>query len=194
MCGRAPAAGERRVAAAQAERRRLNHVSLAMRFKGTIDIEGINPYVLVSAQRAARLKSGWKKPMPVQVQINGAPTPPWRINLMPRGDGSFYLYLHGNVRKASNTTVGDTVQVTLHFDEHYQGGPQHDMPAEFAARLKANAAAQAAWHALSPSRQKEVLRYFAGLKTEAAKARNYERALRVLSGKRERFMAREWNA
>jgi hypothetical protein len=90
-----------------------------LRFRAPIGIAGINPFVRVSAARAARLRRDWRKPMPVCVQVNGKPEPAWRINLMPAGDGSFYLYLHGDVRKASGTRVGDVVRVTLAFDDAY---------------------------------------------------------------------------
>ena len=65
-----------------------------LRFKAVIEINNINPYVLVNAEQASHLKQGWRKPMPVCVRINGEPKTPWRINMMPIGDGSFYLYLH----------------------------------------------------------------------------------------------------
>jgi hypothetical protein len=45
---------------------------------------------------------------------------------------------------------------------------------------------------LPPSLRKEVLRRFSSVKSEAAKARNIEAALRVLGGAEERFMARDW--
>jgi hypothetical protein len=60
-----------------------------LRFRSLIEINKINPYVLVSAARAGRLKRGWRRPMPVAIRINGKPEVPWRINLMPIGDGSF---------------------------------------------------------------------------------------------------------
>jgi Domain of unknown function (DUF1905) len=47
--------------------------------------------------------------MPVRIQVNGKPDTFWRINLMPAGDGDYLLYLHGHVRKASGTSVGDVV-------------------------------------------------------------------------------------
>lgn len=68
-------------------------------------INGVNPFVRVSARNATRLKPNWRRALPVRVRVNGQPNPPWRINLMPIGDGSFYLYLHGKVRKASGTQV-----------------------------------------------------------------------------------------
>jgi len=49
------------------------------------------------------------------------------------------------------------------------------------------------WEALIPSRKKEILRYFVRLKSLEARARNLERALHVLSGRKGRFMARAWD-
>jgi hypothetical protein len=135
-----------------------------LRFRAQIEINKINPYVLVDARRAARLQKNWRKPMPVCIQVNGKPDQPWRINMMPIGDGSFYLYLHGAVRKAAGAQVGDVVSVAVRFDDEYSGGPAHPMPFRFGAELKRNRRARHSWDALSPSRQKEILRYFAALK------------------------------
>ena len=131
--------------------------------------------------------------MPVLVQINGEPRPPWRINMMPMGNGAFYLYLHGDVRKASASQVGDMVDVSVRFDPAYRGGPMHDMPRWFRGPLYANARARRAWLALTPSRQKEILRYLSWLKSKDARERNVAKAIRVLSGAKERYMARSWN-
>jgi hypothetical protein len=132
------------------------------RFRSVIEKNGINPFVLVSAVRAARIRKGWRRPMPVLVRVNGKPAKAWRINMMPVGDGSFYLYLHGSVRRASGTAVGDSVTVELEFDEQYKGGPAHPMPAWFRTALRENRAAEKSWSDLSPSRRKEILRYFWG--------------------------------
>jgi len=156
-------------------------------------IDGVNPYVLVSAERASKLQPNWRKPMPVLVQINGQPQEPWPINMMPIGDGSFRLYLHEKVRKSSSTGVGDRVEVEVRFDSKYKGGPAHPMPVWFRAALSKNSVARKNWEALIPSRKKEVLRYFASLKSAEARERNLVRAIRVLSGKGERFMARSWS-
>ena len=53
----------------------------SLRFQAKIEINGINPFVPVDAEQAARLREGWRKPMPVLVQVNGAPAEPWRINM-----------------------------------------------------------------------------------------------------------------
>ena len=164
-----------------------------LRFKTLIKIHGVNPYVLVTANRASELKPGWRKPTPVLVRINGKPEDASPINMMPIGDGSFRLYLSGKIRKASGTGVGDRVEVKVRFDSKYRSGPAHPIPAWLRTALKQNPAAKKNWEALIPSRKKEVLRYLAALKSADARERNLVRALGVLSGKPERFMARSWS-
>jgi hypothetical protein len=165
----------------------------ALRFRSIIKIREANPYILVSAARAKTIKSGWRKPLPVLVRINGKPAERWRINMMPVGDGRFYLYLHGLVRKASATKVGDRVEVEVAFDTKYRNGPMHPMPPWFKSALRRNPAATSGWQALIPSRQKEILRYLSWLKSPEARERNIARAMHVLSGKKARYMARTWN-
>ena len=131
--------------------------------------------------------------MPVRVQVNGKPEPPWRINLMPVGNGSFFLYLHGQVRKASGTNVGDVITVTIQFDDEYRGGPAGPLPTWFSEELDRNTQARKGWDSLPPSRQKEIQRYLVRLKSAEARQRNMEKALHVLAGGEARFMGRAWN-
>jgi hypothetical protein len=164
-----------------------------LRFRSVIEIDGINPYVLVTARQVARIYKNWRKPLPVRVRVNDKPGKAWRINLMPVGDGSFYLYLHGDIRKASKAKVGDMVIVDLEFDDEYKSGPAHPMPSWFSDALAENRTAKRAWVELIPSRQKEILRYFSWLRTREAQIRNSRRAINVLSGGKGRFMGRAWN-
>ncbi|HTD23936.1 MAG TPA: YdeI/OmpD-associated family protein [Terriglobales bacterium] len=165
---------------------------MAASFNAVIKIRGINPFILVSTSRANAVKPGWRKPLPVRVRLNGKPANGWRINMMPVGNGSFYLYLHGDVRKASGTAVGDRVRVEIDFDASYR--PQHPMPGWFKQALAANPRAKKNWAALIPSRKKEILRYFSHLRSPDARARNLARALHALSGNAGRFMGRSWNS
>jgi bacteriocin resistance YdeI/OmpD-like protein/uncharacterized protein DUF1905 len=161
-------------------------------FTATIKIRGVNPFIFISASRANRIKPGWRKPLPVLLRINGKPAEGSRINMMPAGDGSFYLYLNGDVRKASGTAVGDRVRVEIEFDAAYKNGPQHPMPRWFKQALARNPQASKNWTALPPSRKKEILRYFARLKSSEARDQNLSRALLALSGQPCRFLGREW--
>jgi hypothetical protein len=165
---------------------------MSSRFTAVIKTRGVNPYVLVSAARAKAVKAGWRKPLPVLLRVNGKPGKPWRINMMPVGNGSFYLYLHGDIRKAAGAKVGDRIHVEIAFDKNYRGGPQHRLPRWFNQALRENPRAMENWNALIPSRKKEILRYFARLKSPEARTRNLDRALRVLTGTKERYMARSW--
>jgi Domain of unknown function (DUF1905)/Bacteriocin-protection, YdeI or OmpD-Associated len=167
-------------------------VTTSVTFRAPIEITGINPYVLVSSQHASTLRPGWRRPLPVIVRLNKNDDTSWRTNLMPRGDSAFYLYLHGEMRKAAGVDVGDTVSVELRVDAAYRGGPTHEVPTSFQAALNANPTAAQNWERLAPSRRKEILRYLAGLKSERAIERNVDKALRVLGGESERFMARDW--
>lgn len=159
----------------------------------TIEKRGINPYVLVSAEVATQLKKNWRKPLPVLVQVNDKPETPWRINMMPAGDGNFYLYLSGEVLKASNTKVGSLVKIKLQFNENYKPGPAHPMPIWFSEALAQNTLARQGWDELIPSLQKEILRYMDRLKSIEAQNRNTQLAIHVLSGGKGRFLARSWN-
>jgi len=162
-------------------------------FRARMKIRDGNPYVDISRSRARALKPDWRRPLPVLVRVNGQPArQPWRINLMPTGSGAFYLYLHGAVRRASQTQVGDLVSVDVEFDTAYRNGPMHSMPAWFRGPLARNPKAAKAWNALIPSRKKEILRYFSWLKSPEARERNVARAIHVLSGKKDRFMGRSW--
>jgi hypothetical protein len=164
-----------------------------LRFRARIELNRINPYVLVRATQATRLKSGWHKPMPVRITVNGKPDAPWHTNMMPVGDGSFFLYLHAQVRKASGTKVGDVATVAIEFDEAYRGGPVGPLPRWFSSELRRNVAARKGWDALPPSRRKEILRYLVRLKSPEARERNLRKALHVLAGGKARFMARAWS-
>jgi hypothetical protein len=72
-------------------------------FKAVVKIRGINPFVTVRVSEAERLKPGWRKALPVFVRIDGRPKDAWRTNLMPAGDGGFYLYLNGLMRVTAAT-------------------------------------------------------------------------------------------
>jgi hypothetical protein len=162
-------------------------------FSAEIQIVGVNPYVLVNDEQVQALKPGWRRPMPVLVKFNGTPDTPWRTNMMPVGDGEFCLYLHGGMRKAAHVKVDDVVSVALRFDDTYRNGPLHDSPEWFQEALAASPVATKNWTKLSPNRKKEVLRYFAALKSDQAKKRNLIQALRVLEGENDRFMGRDWS-
>lgn len=144
-------------------------------------IVGVNRYVMVDEGVASRLRMNWRGPMPVYFCVNGSDKAR-RVNLMPVGDGRFRLYLNGNIRKESKLHVGDVVDIEVRFDSEHRGGPLNPMPAWFRKELSSNLPAKRGWDQLAPSRQREILRYFAQLKSPEAKQRNVQRAMHVLAG------------
>lgn len=158
-----------------------------------MEIIGVNPFIMVSAWDASQLRRNRRGPIPVRFRVKAKSTRTWRINLMPIGDGRFRLFLNENIRKESNLRVGDIVDIEAQFDGQYRNGPLHSMPDWFADELSCNRRAKRGWTQLAPSRQKEILRYFAQLKTPEARRRNAQRAVNVLAGSPGRFMARSWN-
>jgi hypothetical protein len=156
-----------------------------------MEIIGVNPYVRVIAREAQALKPGWRRPMPVLVQVNGHPKDPWHINMMPMGNGDFYLYLHGDVRKASKTGVGDEVTLRVTFDEDYKGGPA-DLPDWLQSAIEGSELVTKNWNNLPPSRQKEVVRYLTNLKSKDARKRNINKLMKMLGGDNGHFMGRDW--
>jgi hypothetical protein len=157
-----------------------------------IEIIGANPYVLVTAAQAATVRAGWRKPMPVLVRINDQAVAAWRTNMMPTGHGDFRLYLHGEMRAVTRTEVDDVVTIELTFDEQYRNGPLHPVPADLQAALEDDRDAAENWRSLTPSRQKEILRYFAALKSPEAQNRNVARIVKILKGEPDHFMGRDW--
>ena len=161
-------------------------------FRSQVKIIGVNPYVLVSSEKVAQLKRDWRRPMPVYFQINKSERS-WQVNLMPVGDGSFRLYLSGDIRKASGLKVGDSLDIAIRFDRKYKNGPQHSMPPWFDIALSQNSLARHGWLMLTPSGKKEILRYFARIKSSEARDRNLHQVLHVLAGGDGRFLGRAWN-
>lgn len=166
--------------------------AMIVTLRAVIRIRGVNPYILVSRASAGAIRPTWAKPLPVVVRLHAPRVPTLRTRLMPVGNGTFYLYLPGWFRHSTGTTVGDRIAVDLQFDRAYRGGPQERLPRWFSSALRTHGAAADAWRALPPSRKKEIVRYFSRLQSSEARDRNLRRVLRVLAGRAERFMGRDW--
>lgn len=138
---------------------------------------GVNPYVSVPAAVIKMLaaKRPGRGPIPVRGSLNGAP---FRQTLVKYA-GAWRLYLNGPMLKAAHLAVGDRAEVTLDHDPEPRTVP---MVREFARALAAAPAAKAVFKALPPSRQKEILRYLANLRTPEARNRNVARMIAALPG------------
>ena len=147
-------------------------------FQAALEIIGINPYVQVPEVTLAEIfdQAGKNKgPIPVAGTINGLP---YQQTLL-RYNGLWRLYINTTMLKVSPKRIGETIKVTIKFDPSDKTITPH--PGLIKA-LKENSAAKSKFDQLSPSLQKEIVRYISGLKTEESRNRNIEKAIQFLLG------------
>ena len=124
-----------------------------------------------------------KGPIPIRGSVNDRP---YQQTLV-RFRGAWRLYINMQMLDDSPRRIGEVIEVTMEFDPADRTIEPHP---KLQAALDSNAEARAAFDSLTPSRQKEIVRYIASLKTEESIDRNVARALRFLLG-RDGFVGRD---
>lgn len=158
----------------------------AIKFKATINIIGINPFVFVPPKILKEVfkQAGRDKgPIPIKGTINGKA---YRQTLV-RYSNEWRLYINTAMLTNSPNRIGEKIEVTISFDNERR---EIEMPPAFAKALKANKEAASAFEKLNASRKKEIVRYMANLKTKESLDRNIAKAISFLTGK-EKFAGRE---
>ena len=156
------------------------------RFSAKIQIIGVNPFVLLPASLLKDIfqKAGKDKgAVPVQLKIGGKDF----IQNLVKYSGKWRLYLNTPMRKAARKDVGDAIDIQIDFDPKPRTTPVHP---KLNKAFKENKEAKAAFEKLSPSRQKEILRYINFLKSEESVEKNIQRAIAHLI-KSKPFIGRE---
>lgn len=142
-------------------------------FSAQIQIIGVNPYVLLPAAVLKYLfqKAGKDKgAIPVKGKLNRKSF----IQNLVKYSGKWRLYLNGPMRRAAGIDVGDIAKVEIDFDSKPREVPIHP---KFKKALQQNTKAKTAFNKLSPSRQKEIMKYINFLKSEESVDRNVARAI-----------------
>ncbi len=155
-------------------------------FKAKLDIIGINPFVFVpEAMLAALFKDAGKDKghIPVCGLVNGKP---YEQTLL-RYQGEWRLYINTTMLSNSPKKIGEIIEVSIEFDRRDR--TLHPHP-DLIKALAQNKEAHAIFQGLPPSRQKEIIRYIANLKTAETREKNIKLAIGFLLGKN-RFMARD---
>jgi len=148
-------------------------------FSAKIQIIGVNPYVLLPQDLLKYIfeKAGKDKgAIPVKLKIGGENF----IQNLVKYSGKWRLYLNGPMRKAVGKDVGDTIEIKIDFDPKERTTPVHP---KLKKAFKEYKEAKVAFDKLSPSRQKEILRYINNLKSEETIDKNIQRAITHLTGK-----------
>ena len=148
---------------------------MTQQFSSTIYKLGINPCVEVPLRVSRALgKRGY---IPVAGELNGKP---FLANLVPIGEGRHRLFINGEMRERARVDVGSRITVVLRVDSR----PRRVlMPKELARALRSNRDVKAAWGLLTPSRQKEILRYLNFAKRPETLQRNIKKVIALLQKK-----------
>lgn len=155
-------------------------------FRAEIRIIDGNPYVELPQPVLASVfdASGRdKSPIPIKGSINGKPF----LQTLVRFRGEWRLYVNMEMLPDSPRRIGEHIEVEVAFDPIVRTVDRHP---RFEAALAERPEAGAVFDRLPPSRQKEILRYLAGLKSDEAVERNVHRAIGFLLGDG-RFVGRD---
>jgi hypothetical protein len=155
-------------------------------FSAKIKIIGINPYVsvpkkiLTSIFKDAERDKG---PIPIRGSINEKPY----LQTLMKYAGEWRLYINTTMLKGSPERIGEKIAITISFDPKERKIKMHPL---LKKELNNNKIAKTVFTKLSPSRQKEIVRYISYLKTEEKIKANVSKAINFLLGK-ERFAGRD---
>lgn len=148
-------------------------------FSAKIQIIGVNPYVLLppSLLKYIFQKAGKDKgAIPIKIKIEKQEF----IQNLVKYSGKWRLYLNTPMRKVAGKDVGDMIDLQIDFDGKRRITPVHP---KLKMAFEENKEAKDAFDKLSPSRQKEILRYINFLKSEETVDKNIQRAITHLTGK-----------
>ena len=148
-------------------------------FSAKIQIIGVNPYIQLPSTLLKHIfqKAGKDKgAIPVQLKIGGKSF----IQNLVKYSGKWRLYLNGPMRKVAGKDVGDRIDIQIDFDPMPRITPMH---LKLKKAFKENKKAKDVFEKLSPSRQKEILRYINFLKSDESVDKNIKRAISHLAGK-----------
>ena len=156
------------------------------KFKAKLEIIVGNPFVFIPSkildnifQQANKNKGA----IPVRGKINEKE---YQQTLV-RYSGDWRLYINLKMLKKSPKRIGEIIDVEIEFDPSDRTIAPHP---KFINALADNKKAKEVFEKLSPSRQKEIVRYISNLKTEKSVDKNVKRAINFLLGK-ERFVGRD---
>jgi hypothetical protein len=155
------------------------------RFNAVIEIIGINPFVHLPERilKAIFKQAGREKGyIPVSGSIKDIP---YKQTLV-KYSGAWRLYINNSMLKNSPKRIGEKISVTVEYDSVTREIKPHP---SFVKALNKNKAAKKAFKELSPSRQKEIVRYISNLKMAESVIKNVNKAILHLSGE-EKFAGR----
>ncbi|MGB5418963.1 YdeI/OmpD-associated family protein [Algibacter sp.] len=148
------------------------------KFKATLEILGINPFVFVPKDILEQLFFDAKKDkghIPICGTINGEKY----IQTLVRYKGDWRLYINMKMLPNSPNRIGETIEVTIKYDFAER---KTVLNPKLLKALKENQKAKKVFDQLSASKQKEIIKYISYLKSEESIDRNIKKAIGFLNG------------
>lgn len=141
-------------------------------FKAKIYKVGINPCVKVPL-RVTKTMEPRKGYIPIKGRIEHHA---FRQTLCPIKDNPYRLYVNGPMLEGSGMSLGKTARFVI--EQDFSTRPRRDstMTPQFKQLLRETGVLKN-FEALSPYRQKEILRYLYFLKSDEAKMRNMKKVI-----------------
>ncbi len=156
-----------------------------MKFRATLEIIGINPFVFVPETILNNIftQAGKNKGyIPVCGKVNDLE---YQQTLL-KYKGAWRLYINLEMLLNSPRRIGETITVTIEFDTKDRTIPMHPILAQ---ALDENKNAKAMFYNLTPSVQKEIIRSISYLKKEESVKKNVALAIGFLKGEN-KFLGR----
>lgn len=156
------------------------------KFSAVLQLIGINPYVLVPEAILNNIFVQAQKnkgSIPVCGFINEVPY----TQTLVKYKGEWRLYINLKMLVNSPRRIGETISVTIQWDNKDR---TIKMLPQFETALKNDLEAHRIFESLTPSLQKEIIRYLSSLKKEETVNRNIALAIGFLKGEN-RFVARD---
>jgi len=155
-------------------------------FNAKLEIIGVNPFVFVPEKilnSIFKQANKDKGAIPIRGTINEKPFKQTLIKY----SGAWRLYINTTMLKDSPKRTGEKIKVFVEYDPDERITTMHS---KLKIALAKNSKAKKVFDKLSPSRQKEIMRYINNLKNEASVKANVARAIQFLSGNG-RFVGRD---
>lgn len=123
----------------------------------------------VDVPREVSRKIGSAPHVPVIGTVEGVPL---RTTLVSRGNGSYRMAIHGDIRKKLRADTGAVVEITIQLDEESR---EPELPPALVLALRNAPKAQRRFRAITTALRRQIVRYLTAVKSQEVLERRVSR-------------------
>ena len=123
----------------------------------------------VDVPREVSRKIGSAPHVPVTGTVEGVPV---RTTLVSRGNGSYRMAIHGDIRKKLRADTGAVVEIAIQLDEESR---EPELPPALVLALRNAPKAQRRFRAITTALRRQIVRYLTAVKSQEALERRVSR-------------------